>query len=314
MAVYGYCRVSTSTQRIERQESNIKEKFPEAVIYKEAFTGTKLQGRKELDKILRKVNPGDTIVFDEVSRMSRNAEEGFALYKELFYKNINLIFLKELHINTTTYRDSLSNGLALTGNDIADIYIDATNRVLMILAEKQIKYAFEQAQKEVDYLHTRTREGMQKAKEAGHIAGRRTGSRIETRKAMSAKETILKHNKSPGGWQESRRSVFINTRRKSWMDAVQEKPTIKGKYVAITGILAFYKRQDALDQIEACGGYSQNNVTQNTDYLVVGYYRPNSIHGEKSNKTRLAEKYIRQGKKITIIKEDEFLGMLWQTP
>ena len=94
------------------------------------------------------------------------------------------------------------------------------------------------------------------------------------------------------------------------MDAVQEKPTIKGKHVAITGILAFYKRQDALDQIEACGGYSQNNVTQNTDYLVVGYYRPNSIHGEKSNKTRLAEKYIRQGKKITIIREDEFLGML----
>ena len=39
------------------------------------------------------------------------------------------------------------------------------------------------------------------------------------------------------------------------MDAVQEKPTIKGKYVAITGILAFYKRQDALDQIEACGEY-----------------------------------------------------------
>ena len=147
MAIYGYCRVSTHSQRIERQETNIRERYPQAVIYKEAFTGTKLQGRKELDKILRRVNPGDTIVFDEVSRMSRNAEEGFALYKELFYKNINLVFLKEPHINTTTYRDSLNNGLALTGNDIADIYIDATNRVLMILAEKQIKYAFEQAQK-----------------------------------------------------------------------------------------------------------------------------------------------------------------------
>jgi hypothetical protein len=70
---------------------------------------------------------------------------------------------------------------------------------------------------------------------------------------------------------------------------------------------------DAFDQIEACGGFSQNNVTQYTDYLVIGYYRRNSIHGEKSNKTRLAEKYIRQGKKIAIIREDEFLGMLWQT-
>ena len=199
MATYGYCRVSTHSQRIERQESNILEKYPQAVIYKEAFTGTKLQGRKELDKILRRVVPGDTIVFDEVSRMSRNSEEGFALYKELFYKNINLVFLKEPHINTTTYRDSLNNGLELTGNDIADIYIDATNRVLMILAEKQIRYAFEQAQKEVDYLHTRTKEGMMRAKEAGHIAGRRTGSRVETQKAVRAKETIRKHNKSFGG-------------------------------------------------------------------------------------------------------------------
>ena len=97
------------------------------------------------------------------------------------------------------------------------------------------------------------------------------------------------------------------------MDVNQEKPTIKGKHIAITGILAFYKRQDAFDQIEACGGFSQNNVTQNTDYLVVGYYRRNSIHGEKSNKTRLAEKYNRQRRKIAIIREDEFLGMLWQT-
>ena len=71
MATYGYCRVSTHSQRIERQESNILEKYPQAIIYKEAFTGTKLQGRKELDKILRRVVPGDTIVFDEVSRMSR---------------------------------------------------------------------------------------------------------------------------------------------------------------------------------------------------------------------------------------------------
>ena len=54
-------------------------------------------------------------------------------------------------------------------------------------------------------------------------------------------------------------------------------------------------------------------MTYNTDYLVVGYYRRNSIHGEKSNMTRLAEKYNRQGKKIAIIREDEFLGMLWQT-
>lgn len=95
------------------------------------------------------------------------------------------------------------------------------------------------------------------------------------------------------------------------MDVTQEKTLIKGKHFAITGILAFYKRKDAYDQIDVRGGYSQSNVTKNTDYLVIGYYRPNSIHDGKSNKTRLAEKYIRQGLKIKTIKEDEFLGMLW---
>ena len=102
--IFGYCRISTKSQKIERQEANIREQFPDAIIYKEAFTGTKLQGRKELDKILRQAKTGDTIVFDEVSRMSRNAEEGFQLYQKLFNSGVELVFLKEPHINTSTYR------------------------------------------------------------------------------------------------------------------------------------------------------------------------------------------------------------------
>ena len=86
---YGYCRISTQRQNIERQERNIKASFPDAVIVKEVYTGTKFQGRKELEKILDKVQTGDTIIFDSVSRMSRNAEEGFRLYEELFYKDIS---------------------------------------------------------------------------------------------------------------------------------------------------------------------------------------------------------------------------------
>ena len=33
------------------------------------------------------------MVFDSVSRMSRNAEEGFALYEDLYHKGIRLVFL-----------------------------------------------------------------------------------------------------------------------------------------------------------------------------------------------------------------------------
>ena len=90
-----------------------------------------------------------------------------------------------------------------------------------------------------------------------------------------------------------------------------EKPEIKGKRIAITGSLLFYKRQEAFELIRSRGGIPQENVTKETDYLVVGHYRKHTIIGGKSNKRRLAERYIRQGCGIKIIKEEQFLPMLW---
>ena len=92
--IYGYCRISTRKQNIERQERNILAAFPNARITKETYTGTKLN-RRGLDKILREVRSGDTIVFDSVSRMSRNAAEGIEMYMQLYDKGIELVFLKE---------------------------------------------------------------------------------------------------------------------------------------------------------------------------------------------------------------------------
>ena len=80
MAIYGYCRISQKKQNIERQVRNILSVYPTAIIIREAFTGRKIEGRKEWEKIYRTVRSGDMIVFDSVSRFSRNAEEGFELY------------------------------------------------------------------------------------------------------------------------------------------------------------------------------------------------------------------------------------------
>ena len=79
---------------IERQIRNIKAEYPEAVIIQEVFTRTRLD-RKEWPKLVKAVKAGDTIVFDSVSRMSRNSEDGIALYFKLFDNGINLVFLKE---------------------------------------------------------------------------------------------------------------------------------------------------------------------------------------------------------------------------
>ena len=86
---YGYVRISTPQQNIERQIRNIKAQYPDALIVQEVYTGTKLEGRREMEKLLRTVKNGDTIIFDSVSRMSRNAEEGFTLYEKLYYSGIN---------------------------------------------------------------------------------------------------------------------------------------------------------------------------------------------------------------------------------
>ncbi len=195
---YGYCRISTGKQNIERQVRNIQSTFPNAVIVKEVYTGTKFQGRKELDKILDKVQPGDTIIFDSVSRMSRNAEDGYTLYEKLFREEISLVFLKEPHINTETYKKAMSNQIALTGDKV-DLILEGVNRYLMELAKEQIRIAFEQAEKEVSDLHQRTKEGIETARLNGKQIGQAKGTTYETQKAKVAKDIIRRHNKSFGG-------------------------------------------------------------------------------------------------------------------
>ena len=192
--IYGYARISRSTQSIDRQVRNIGEYESAAHIVKEAYTGT-TQERPEWTKLRKKLKSGDTVIFDSVSRMSRNAEEGFAEYQQLYDSGISLVFLKEPHINTDTYRQAISAEIELTGNEIADEYIKATNRVLMILARQQIRLAFEQAQKEVDDLHRRTSEGMKTAKLSGKQIGRKIGASVITKKSIAAKAYILKYSK-----------------------------------------------------------------------------------------------------------------------
>lgn len=196
--IYGYCRISTKKQNIERQERNIKLTYPGATIIKEEFTGTKIEGRTEFNKLLKRVKQGDTIVFDSVSRMSRNAEEGFKLYKELFNKGIELIFLKEQHINTTTYKKALNNNLEMTGTAV-DSILKGINEYLMTLAEEQIKLAFEQSEKEVKDLQQRTKEGLETARLNGKQIGQTKGTKLTTKKSIKAKEDIKKYSKDFNG-------------------------------------------------------------------------------------------------------------------
>lgn len=196
--IYGYCRISTMKQRLERQINNIKRLYPDAVIFSEQYTGTKID-RPEWSKLQKILKEGDTVIFDEVSRMSRNAEEGFKLYQELFNKGVNLVFIKEPHINTEVYKKAMeSEGVKMTGTDV-DIILKAVNEYLMKLAKNQIEIAFKNAQSEVDYLHQRTKEGIARAKANGKQIGAIKGQKNTTKKSIAAKKEILKHSQDFNG-------------------------------------------------------------------------------------------------------------------
>lgn len=194
---YGYCRISRPKQSIERQIRNIKAQYQDSVIVQEVFTRTRMD-RRQWQLLMKRVKAGDTIIFDSVSRMSGNAEEGFAAYEELFNRGVNLVFLKEPHINTDTYKKALENNVQLTGSNV-DYILEGVNRYLMELAKEQIRLAFEQSEKEVEDLHQRTREGIETARLNGKQIGRKKDAKITTKKSIAAKEIIRKHSRDFSG-------------------------------------------------------------------------------------------------------------------
>ena len=169
--VYGYCRISTPTQNIDRQKRNILDRYPKAKLFCEAYTGTTTD-RPEWCKLKAILKKGDTVVFDEISRMSRNADEGIKLYMELYDKGIELVFLKEPQCNTATYSETLKN---------------------------RIDLAFQSAENEVKRLKERTKEGIETARLNGKQIGRKTGSKITTKRSEEVKQIIKAKSKDFSG-------------------------------------------------------------------------------------------------------------------
>lgn len=209
--IFGYARISTMKQRTERQVDNIRREYPDAVIITEEYTGTttdRPKWNKLVEQIKKEAANGKnvTLVFDEVSRMSRNAAEGIELYEELFNMGVNLVFLKEPHINSSVYRDKLDRQLEkLSGtgsratDKLLDTMLSALHEYTIDIAKEQIEIAFRTAQAEVGYLHQRTSEGVKKAQAAGKQVGRAKGSTIETKKSIEAKKLIQKYSRDfPG--------------------------------------------------------------------------------------------------------------------
>jgi DNA invertase Pin-like site-specific DNA recombinase len=159
--------------------------------------------RPAWNKLYKQLKKGDTIIFDEVSRMSRNAGEGFETYKTLFEMGVNLIFIKEPHINTSVYRDKLqqqadkisSNTGSKATDKLLNSIMSALHEYTIDLAKEQIELAFKTAQAEVDFIHIRTSEGVRRAQANGKQIGIQKGQKLTTKKSIAMKTRIKELSK-----------------------------------------------------------------------------------------------------------------------
>lgn len=106
--LYGYARVSSREQNLERQITALLDAgVEERNIFREKKSGKNFQDREEYQKLLNVLNVGDTIILTELDRLGRNMQEIEKEYQRLVVgRGCNLKFLKEDFLSTTSSGDN----------------------------------------------------------------------------------------------------------------------------------------------------------------------------------------------------------------
>lgn len=102
--IYGYARVSTKSQELDRQLDQLNE-YGCDKIFSEKMTGTK-KHRPELDRLKEEVREGDTVVVESWSRLGRSTKDLIDLVNYFQEKGVNVVSLKE-NFDTTTPQGKL---------------------------------------------------------------------------------------------------------------------------------------------------------------------------------------------------------------
>lgn len=170
--MYSYMRISTKEERVKqtyrRQESALDKYAEENNIeyvfqFREDVSGKSFKNRAEWQRLEKIVQPGDTIVFKDISRFTREAEAGYTKYMSLMQKGINLIFLDNPTVSTDYIRELLH--VAEQQDLVAKTSLESTVKLLLIVE-------LNRAEQERLTISRRTKDGMQAAKEKAEREGR----------------------------------------------------------------------------------------------------------------------------------------------
>jgi DNA invertase Pin-like site-specific DNA recombinase len=151
----GYARVSSKEQGLARQiDILVAQGVDERNIYQEKTTGTKRE-RPELNRLIDGLKAGDTVIVDELTRLSRSSKDLFNIVELVQAKGADIKSMKESWLDTTTPQGKL---------------------LFTIFAGL--------SQFERDLTSERTKEGLRAAKSRGRLGGRPS---IRSEKAVSVR-------------------------------------------------------------------------------------------------------------------------------
>jgi len=151
--VFGYARVSTQEQNLDRQLDILKDSGAEEII-KEKITGTKAD-RPELNRLLDKLRKGDIVLIADLTRLGRSTKDLFNLVEQIEKKGANIKSLKESWLDTTTPQGKL-----------------------------MFTFMAGISQFERDLISQRTKEGLEAARARGKKGGRKPKLDVSKKKAI----------------------------------------------------------------------------------------------------------------------------------
>ncbi|MGN0485062.1 MAG: recombinase family protein [Lachnospiraceae bacterium] len=137
---YGYMRISTKEERgkqkFTRQEAALKRyaqnnQIEYTLVFKEDVSGKNFDDRKQWKKLESIVKSGDTIIFKDIYRFTRETENGYSKYMELLNKGIEMIFIDNPTVSTPYIKQLLD--VAKAQNIVARTSLEGTIKLLLIV-------------------------------------------------------------------------------------------------------------------------------------------------------------------------------------
>lgn len=216
---YSYMRISTredrEKQRYSRQEKALAKYADENKIeyvfqFKEDVSGKSFANRAEWQRLEKIVQPGDSVIFKDVSRFTREAEVGYIKYMELMHKGVNLIFIDNPTVSTDYIQQLLH--VAEQQDIVAKTSLESTVKLLLIVE-------LARAEQERKTISQRTKDGMAASP---NKAGRKPGQLDKMTDELQADIVLYLADRSIKGSDIMRKHNISRNTLKKYVERVKD--------------------------------------------------------------------------------------------